>query len=662
MIRCYRAPKAQASNLPLLLLSLCALVVTLVAFATRGAAAADLETELKLEVEGQLVEPETPPMIEAGRTLVPLRVVAEALSAQVAWEPARKQATVTLPPGRDGMKRTVLLTLGAETAEVNGQEVPLQVPARIVRDRTYIPLRFVAESLGAEVEWDEPTRTVRVWRQPSRVTDLSWQKEVGVARVRVALSEPVLAHSVEVLPDPDRLVVTLSPALVAVPNPANLLFDPLIKGIRLEQDGRVVRLVVDVNRSPDYRLVPDPDGLGFTLELGYQITGIEMRRDGRVPVLAVLSDGPLDVNVSDLRAPTRLVMDFKQTSVGRQVPKTIPFAGVTAVTQVRTGQFTPKDARVVLDLSEPVLYQIQRTDHGVFLRFPSQIKDVSWEPFPGLTRVTLSATGPLDFTVEPDPKNKRLTVSLPGAALGTPATRTVASGAAFTAVNLIPEGSSSAGLQMVFELPYYLGHHIQSKPGEHQLVLDLIQSPVFGKRIWIDAGHGGRDPGTLGVAGTREKDVTLAVSRQLQDLLVQSGADVRMSRVDDREVDLHARPSLANQAKADLFISVHANSGGAASSGTETYYWTNHPASLKLADTVHRALVRGMGLPDRKVRRVDYVVLVKTTMPSILVELGFMSNAKEEQMLRDPGFQRKAAEALREGIFAYYGQGTGRQD
>lgn len=669
MMKSFQAPKAPANNLPFWLLALCLLAAALAVLAPRAAAAAGAGTtpELQLEVEGQPVRAEAPPFLAEGRTLVPVRFAAEALGATVTWDPARQQATIALPPRRGGAGSTVTIAPGAAAAEVDGRQVPLPVPARIVRDRTYVPLRFVAEALGAEVEWDEPTRTVRVWRRPALVTDLSWQKEVGVARVRVALSETVLAHRAEVLQNPDRLVLTLSPARVAVPNPANLLLDPLIKGIRLEQDGRAVRLVVDLNRAPDYRLRPDPDGFGFTLELGYQVTAVEVQQDGRVPVLALLSDGPLDFKVRELEHPARLVVDLAGATLGGQVPKAMTAAGLPGVTQVRTGQFSPEVARVVLDLGAPALYQVQRTHRGVFLRFPPQITGVTWQALPGRTRITLTASGPLDFTVQPDPAGRRLTVSLPGAALAAPGERKTATGAAFTAITLVP-GSGPAspgaapvtapvtGLQAVFELPYYLGHQVQSRPGESQLVLDLISSPVYGKRIWIDAGHGGSDPGAIGPAGTAEKGVTLAVSLALRDLLEQAGARVGMTRADDRAVDLLPRAALANQAKADLFLSVHANSGSATASGIETYYASNHPASPGLASALHQSLVRGLGLPDRKVRSADYVVLVKTVMPAALVEMGFLSNPGEERLLGDPAFQRKVATALRDGIFAYYWQ------
>lgn len=112
--------------------------------------------DLRILVNGTLLQPDVPPFIEQGRTQVPLRAVFQALGAEVEWDGATHTVTAT----RRG--RQVVLTVGAPTARVDGQEVPLDVPARIVDNRTFVPLRFVAEALGASVGYDAAARTVLV--------------------------------------------------------------------------------------------------------------------------------------------------------------------------------------------------------------------------------------------------------------------------------------------------------------------------------------------------------------------------------------------------------------------------------------------------------------------------------------------------------------------
>jgi N-acetylmuramoyl-L-alanine amidase len=183
---------------------------------------------------------------------------------------------------------------------------------------------------------------------------------------------------------------------------------------------------------------------------------------------------------------------------------------------------------------------------------------------------------------------------------------------------------------------------------------DVLTSPVYQKVIMIDVGHGGDDPGAIGPKGTKEKDINLEIAHQLRILLEQGGASIIMTRTGDYQVPLHDRPKLANEAKPDIFVSIHNNSYMRDSAGTETYYFTTNQNSKALAESLHSELIKGIGLPDRRVRIKDFVVIRDTLAPSVLLEIAFLSNPKEEKLLLDPGFRLKAAESIRRGIFKYF--------
>lgn len=615
---------------------------------------------IRLEVEGRPVAADPAPFIEQGRTLVPVRFVAEALGAQVSWNPEQQQVTVALPPRRDGAGTAIILTIGQELARVGGIEVLLDVPAQIVEGRTFVPLRFVAETLGATVDWDGESRTVRLWRRPSQVIGLSWAKEVGSARIRLLLSEPVLSHGLEVNPeDPRQLILSLSPAVPTLPPVPGQADDPLIAGIRLEPSGRGSRLVVDLHHPVPYRLTPDPDGLGYTLELAYQVTGVELSQEGRVPVVTIRTDGPLPYEAVALQDPDRLVLDFQGATVAESMPRELAGIPGTGIEGVRTAQFSPDVTRVVLVLAGAKPYQVQQAPGGLVLRFPPYLTGIRWEHAKGRTRLILNLSGPVDPTAELLPDRRGLVLRIPQAvaAAQPEQPQQLEQGLAFSALTLRPGAADPAVLEVVLALPYYLGHQLQSRPGESQVVLDLIASPVYGRRIFLDAGHGGSDPGAVGPGGTYEKQITLAVTLRLRELLEQAGAEVIMARTDDRFVDLRPRAQAANGAQAEIFISIHANSAlSSTAAGTETYYWTNHPRSLQLARAVHSQLVRALGLPDRQVRQNDYVILREAQMPAVLVELAFLSNPAEERLLLNPDFQQRAAIAIQDGIFNYFEQ------
>jgi len=216
------------------------------------------------------------------------------------------------------------------------------------------------------------------------------------------------------------------------------------------------------------------------------------------------------------------------------------------------------------------------------------------------------------------------------------------------------------------------------------------------RRIVVDPGHGGKDPGAVGHNGTQEKDVVLSMglmlARKLKDEL---GIDAVMTRSTDVFIELQERTAIANQVGADLFVSIHANASlNRNAAGMETYYLnlakTEKAAQLAarengtslekvsllqavlfdlmanyklndsahLAEEVQKALYKRMSgsYPATKnlgVKQGPFYVLVGATMPSILVESAFISNEKEETRLKDPAFQEQVAEGILDGIISY---------
>lgn len=204
-------------------------------------------------------------------------------------------------------------------------------------------------------------------------------------------------------------------------------------------------------------------------------------------------------------------------------------------------------------------------------------------------------------------------------------------------------------------------------------------------KIVIDPGHGGAEDGAVGHAGLKEKDLTLQISRRLGELLASRlGAEVIYTRSSDLMVPLEARAAVANQAGADLFISIHANSSDDINArGVETYYVASVPApvpvsltggtpmaaikpasedykiaeSHKLALEVQQAMYHAFGgekgVLNRGVKQAPFVVLLDAAMPSILAEVAFVSNTADEQRLSTAEGQDAVADALYRGIARY---------
>ncbi|MFN6525995.1 N-acetylmuramoyl-L-alanine amidase [Nostoc sp. ChiSLP03a] len=172
--------------------------------------------------------------------------------------------------------------------------------------------------------------------------------------------------------------------------------------------------------------------------------------------------------------------------------------------------------------------------------------------------------------------------------------------------------------------------------------------------VIIDPGHGGKDSGALGIGGAREKDVILPIGKRLAEILQQNGVQVIMTRDSDYFVTLPGRVQLAERANADVFVSIHANSAGASRpdvNGLEVYYYDS---GLDLARIVRSSILQSIStIKDRGVRRARFYVLRKSSMPSILVETGYMTGRQDMARLRTSAYQNQMAEAIARGVLQY---------
>ena len=191
---------------------------------------------------------------------------------------------------------------------------------------------------------------------------------------------------------------------------------------------------------------------------------------------------------------------------------------------------------------------------------------------------------------------------------------------------------------------------------------------VSGRTVVIDPGHGGPDPGAIGPSGLMEKDVVLDVGLKLAALFNRVGCYTILTREEDvhlgdsrdpdsfyKRLDLERRAELANKSRADIFISVHANSfPEAVWSGAQTFYHSGSRESRGLAEAIQKELSLRLGPNLRLSRPGDhYYVLRNTRMPSVIVEVGFISNPREEALLGRPEYRKKLAEAIFYGTVNY---------
>jgi N-acetylmuramoyl-L-alanine amidase/putative methionine-R-sulfoxide reductase with GAF domain len=344
---------------------------------------------------------------------------------------------------------------------------------------------------------------------------------------------------------------------------------------------------------------------------------------------------------------------------------------------------------VVLDLEDQVQYEAHRLSHPDRIYFDLHDTSLAPElagktieigdtllarirvaqPSAGLTRVVLETKGNSNFSVSLEPNPYRLVVQVRKLGAETK-----------SQVNLFP-GADAGKDKLAIVVPPPTSEDLQ------------LRARVPKMRIVVDAGHGGWDLGTVGKRGLLEKDLVLEIAQRLGKLLESRlGAEVILTRNDDNYIPLDERAGMANQAQADLFVSVHANYSDLPSArGVETYYTnffsspsakdleTRDPdhsknataavlsatdlhekieQSRRLAASVQRSLygtlaAENPGLRDRGVKEASYVVLTETAMPGILAEVSFVSSPTDEQKLRSDGYREQIAEALYKGIALY---------
>jgi N-acetylmuramoyl-L-alanine amidase len=434
-------------------------------------------------------------------------------------------------------------------------------------------------------------------------------------------------------------------------------------------------------------------------------------------------DRKVEIQQDRLASPPRLFVDLLGTRLHPNlVGKAFP-VGNAFLKQIRIGSNRENVVRVVIDFEEA-------SSHTVFfLANPERLViDIRGEPPKGLrtasapspspreTIETVQVTQPLPFVPQPsptatpaveDPVTSPTPLPTPAPSpidvrsaptplptpVPTPSHRSTPRPEPLATPAPTPPPQASPTPRPA---PVNASAPTRNRDGSYSLARQL---GLGARRICLDAGHGGHDPGAIGRRGTQEKDITLAVVLKLEKLIrTELGADVVMTRDTDVFIPLEERTAIANASGADLFLSVHINSARNSSGrGIETYYlsFAKNAAAEELAareNAISQATMKDLnklvkaittnskidesrdfagiiqrshiqtlspgfdGVLDRGVHTAPFYVLIGANMPSILTEVGFISNPEEEKWLKSEEYQEKLAESLLEGVRAYLGQ------
>lgn len=613
-----------------------------------GAALAQEQWVLRIEQKDAWTDIEDAVVDVLGQPFVVLRLLTGGIGANLSWIEATKEAIFT-------SDRTVaVLQANSRCAYVNGEAVTLSAPPDAQSGRIAVAVSDLSV-FGLKAAIDAQSRVIRVSWPRSRVTSASASVDHGSVAV-VIEADASFRFSDFVLRSPDRLVIDVFDSVL----------EPSVSTIEVGEEA-VARVRAAMNRPGVVRVVVDLAApLGYTLEyaggaparlavrFNTQITGFELDATALVPRLLVSTTGRSAISPPQVDSNGVALIDFPGASIASPQAEVLPESG--PVKSVRSSALDDGGTRVFVELSDGYRAVVRESlcdDEKAVIDFALAIRSIKWREEPGCTVVDIMTSGPVDANPFRLKDPSRLAVDLPGVrAAGIPASVVQSPSVEQIRVAQFTEDTA----RVVLDLKEAWAHAWEVLPGNMGVRLKVGTSPVFGRTIMIDPGHGGTDPGAV-YDGVFEKDLNLDMALRLRQLLSESGARAVMTRDSDVSVELCDRSRMANELMPDVFISVHCNSTkwDVFPSGTETYYCSAVPYSQELAALTHTCVLRELKLMDRHVRRGDYHVVRETRAPAVLVEVAFMSNGTDLKKLRDPEFRQKAAVGMFDGLSMYLG-------
>ncbi|MCO5386270.1 N-acetylmuramoyl-L-alanine amidase [Desulfosporosinus sp.] len=187
--------------------------------------------------------------------------------------------------------------------------------------------------------------------------------------------------------------------------------------------------------------------------------------------------------------------------------------------------------------------------------------------------------------------------------------------------------------------------------------------------VMLDPGHGGYDPGAVSSQGIYEKSINLKIAQKVKEMLMPSGIDVFLTREEDldyvpngvkgkttkKQIDLNHRIEMAKEEKADIFVSLHVNATlTGQNSGAETFYHYKSESGKRLAELIQQEMIKINGMNRRIAKPGDFYIIKNTSMPAVIVEVGYLSSTKEQKKLQQTWYQEQLSRAIAKGISNYF--------
>lgn len=625
--------------------------------------------EVKIQIDGkEMVPKDMPAVIIDGRTMLPMRQIAQELGSEVTWNEAAKQ--IYLMRGDD----IIVFGVDSKTGYQNGQEFTMDVPATIVNDRTMLPVRALADALHLSIQWDDPSRTVSITSGSSDITEEPPKEPIvpesgqTTSGTLTGILTPLSKEAEQVFTiqtdnaigklektdvDDQKVVLDFYGAKSNLASQITKTNSDIVTGIRTAVHEDFVRVVFDLSGKRAYEVNQSADGKNITLSFEKTtVRKVSAVHDRNKDIITIEGTGALGATVAMISDPQRLVVTIPNSQ-----------SDVSDITDTEGLEYvlcgtvdTSKGNRVTLEfpVEDLVQYSYREEKNSLILEVsPTTLKNMRYDKADHV--LYLEKENDIDTNsvkIEDHYLDGYVDVILPGNY------EDIYGYGTYDVKGTVLENLevSTKGGKTIFRFHQNSIRVYEMTEGSNGYEIRLKNpKEVYDKVLLLDAGHGGKDPGTSG-NGMQEKNLTLTIAQKIEQKLQGSGIKVYMTRNSDVYPENSTRAKTANDI-ADLMVSIHINSGPETANGTETLYQvhandsSSRLTSKQLAEILQASMISGTGNTNRGVKlRTDLLILNRTTVPSAIVEVIFITNTGDALKISNPAYQDQVAQAIADGI------------
>lgn len=625
--------------------------------------------EVKIEIDGKAMVPkDMPAVIIDGRTMLPMRQIAQELGCEVNWNEAAKQIYVMR--GSD----IIVFTVDSKTGYENGKEFTMDVPVTIVNDRTMLPVRALADALHLNIKWDDPNRIVSIQSGDTVVKDEPKAPESGqtTAGTLTGIQTPSekdadqtftiqadgpMGRYEKTFVDDQKIVLDFYGAKSSLPSEITKTNSDIVTGIRTathENNGdSFTRVVFDLSGKKDYEVTQSADKKNITISFGKTtVDKISAVHSQNKDIITIGGTGSYGASVAMTADPQKIIVTIPNCQ--SNLSDKINTDELQYVLDGKVDTSKGNTVELVLAVEDLVQYSYREETQNLLLEiYPTTLKNMRYDKNANvlyLDKKDKIDTGSVKF--EDHYLDGYFDVTLPGDyesdyGYGTYDVKG-------TVVENIEVSTKGGNTTFRFKQNRISAYEVTAEGGSYAI---RVKNPkeVYDKVLLLDAGHGGKDPGTSG-NGMQEKNLNLTIAQKIAQKLQGSGIKVYMTRDSDVYPENSTRAKTANDI-ADLMVSIHMNSGPETANGTETLYQVHandngaRLTSKQLAEILQGKVVSATGNTNRGAKLwTDVLILNRTTVPAVIVEVIFITNTGDALKISNPAYQDQVAQAIADGI------------